>query len=338
VHYYEHHIGDYDASTAHLSLVEDAIYSRMIRRYYRQEGPLPVAVEAVARLIRATDQLETVKTILLEFFTLSDDGWHKDRCDDAIAKYRERCGKARVSAQLSVQARQRQKTGAELRSERMTVARQKGKHTKAEWESLREFCGYRCVKCGAEGRQDRDHIVPVYQGGSDGIDNIQPLCARCNAGKGPESVDYRPGGWQAFVERSLSVGSTNQEPITNNQKPKDKTKGGQLELPEWLSSEAWSDWHKYRNSRKGWTPKARELSLRTLTELWATGHDPRAVIHQSIERGWTGLFPVKAGTGPPSAAKPSAAADFRGKTYESTAIENLPADLRAAAERAMRDD
>jgi uncharacterized protein YdaU (DUF1376 family) len=88
VHYYEHHIGDYDASTAHLSLVEDAIYSRMIRRYYRQEGPLPVAIEAVARLIRATDQLETVKTILLEFFTLSDDGWHKDRCDDAIAKYR----------------------------------------------------------------------------------------------------------------------------------------------------------------------------------------------------------------------------------------------------------
>jgi uncharacterized protein YdaU (DUF1376 family) len=254
VHYYEHHIGDYDASTAHLSLVEDAIYSRMIRRYYRQEGPLPVAVEAVARLIRATDQLETVKTILLEFFTLSDDGWHKDRCDDAIAKYREKQGKASSSA-------------------------------KARWAH---------VNSGCERNAD---ALPTH-----------------------------------------SERNANQEPITNNQKPKDKTKGGQLELPEWLSSEAWSDWHKYRNSRKGWTPKARELSLRTLTELWATGHDPRAVIHQSIERGWTGLFPVKAGTGPPSAAKPSAAADFRGKTYESTAIENLPADLRAAAERAMRDD
>ena len=40
----------------------------------------------------------------------------------------------------------------------------------------------------------------------------------------------------------------------------------------------------------------------------------------------------------PKTSKPSAAADFRGKTYAATPIDQLPPDLRAAAERAMRDD
>lgn len=66
-----------------------------------------------------------------------------------------------------------------------------------------------------------------------------------------------------------------------------------LTLPEWLPESAWADWHKFRNSRKGWTPKARELSLATLTKLRTKGHDPTAVIEQSIERGWTGLFEIK---------------------------------------------
>lgn len=69
-----------------------------------------------------------------------------------------------------------------------------------------------------------------------------------------------------------------------------------LELPTWLPADAWKDWHDYRNSRKGWTHKARALSLRNLTELWAQGHDPRRVIEQSIERGWTGLFPLRSNT------------------------------------------
>lgn len=66
-------------------------------------------------------------------------------------------------------------------------------------------------------------------------------------------------------------------------------------LPPWLDTGAWGDWHAFRNSRKGWTARARDLSLRTLTQLHDAGHDPRAVIEQSIERGWTGLFPVHEG-------------------------------------------
>ena len=67
-------------------------------------------------------------------------------------------------------------------------------------------------------------------------------------------------------------------------------------LPDWLPVDAWEDWHRFRNTRQGWTAHARKLSLRKLEILYHEGHDPRAVIEQSIERGWTGLFPVKSDT------------------------------------------
>lgn len=215
MNYYEHHIGDYAEATAHLSFVEDAAYSRCIRKYYAIEGPLPVDVKAVQRLVgaRSKDERNAVDAVLGEFFTLQDDGWHNTRCDEEIARYKDKREKARASAQASVASRKR--TNAQIRSERMTAARAKGTHTKEEWEALREFCGFKCCKCGAEGHQDRDHIIPVYQGGSDGIDNIQPLCARCNASKGPEGVDYRPCEWRANVERMLNERSTAVERDSN---------------------------------------------------------------------------------------------------------------------------
>lgn len=89
MNYYQHHIGDYDSATAHLSLVEDAIYSRLIRLYYRTEKPLPTDINQVARLIRVTKNSEKifVERLLSEFFSLTDNGWMQKRCDEEIADY-----------------------------------------------------------------------------------------------------------------------------------------------------------------------------------------------------------------------------------------------------------
>jgi len=78
--------------------------------------------------------------------------------------------------------------------------------------------------------------------------------------------------------------------VKNRQQNRQKA-AGRLELPEWLSPEVWHDWDAYRRARKGWTQKAQELSLQTLSELREQGNDPRKVVDRSIERGWTGLFP-----------------------------------------------
>jgi 5-methylcytosine-specific restriction endonuclease McrA len=70
-----------------------------------------------------------------------------------------------------------------------------GRHTIDEWKSLVEEFDGRCVRCGDRlGLQKltRDHVVPITNGGTDNIDNIQPLCKQCNSSKGRRhSTDYR---------------------------------------------------------------------------------------------------------------------------------------------------
>lgn len=86
MNFYKHHIGDYDQATRHLSFVEDAAYSRLIRKYYAEERPLPVSVEKIQKLIgaRSKEEKKAVLTVLEEFFELRDDGWHNSRCDEEL--------------------------------------------------------------------------------------------------------------------------------------------------------------------------------------------------------------------------------------------------------------
>ena len=101
MNYYEHHIGDYAEATAHLTFIEDATYSRLIRKYYATEKPLPMDVKFVQRLInaRSKEEKNAVVSVLNEFFTLTDDGWRQERCDHEIARFKDRQIKARRSAE-----------------------------------------------------------------------------------------------------------------------------------------------------------------------------------------------------------------------------------------------
>jgi len=81
---------------------------------------------------------------------------------------------------------------AVLRRERLAQARAKGTHTKKQWSRMIDFFGSTCVRCGQEADVVKDHIIPIYQGGSDSIKNLQPLCWACNSSKGSEDIDYRP--------------------------------------------------------------------------------------------------------------------------------------------------
>jgi 5-methylcytosine-specific restriction endonuclease McrA len=82
------------------------------------------------------------------------------------------------------------------RRERLRVARERGRHTEAEWQQMKDFFEGVCARClGERGliNVERDHIIPLYHDdSSDGIDNIQPICAFCNISKGPERIDHRP--------------------------------------------------------------------------------------------------------------------------------------------------
>jgi len=76
VNYYERHIGDYLKDTAHLSLLEHGVYTRLMDVYYTREGAIPA--KEVARLIgaRSKDEREARAAVLAEFFVL-EDGLHR---------------------------------------------------------------------------------------------------------------------------------------------------------------------------------------------------------------------------------------------------------------------
>jgi 5-methylcytosine-specific restriction endonuclease McrA len=69
-----------------------------------------------------------------------------------------------------------------------------GSHTDEQWEAVKSQYNHTCLKCGKpepEIKLTRDHVVPIIKGGTDYIDNIQPLCGVCNSSKNDKHVDYR---------------------------------------------------------------------------------------------------------------------------------------------------
>lgn len=71
-----------------------------------------------------------------------------------------------------------------LRAERVKAA--EGSHTIGEWENLKAQCNWICISCGKQEpaiKLEQDHIIPISRGGSNNIENIQPLCGPCNRRK-----------------------------------------------------------------------------------------------------------------------------------------------------------
>jgi 5-methylcytosine-specific restriction endonuclease McrA len=58
-----------------------------------------------------------------------------------------------------------------------------GEHSLEEWVLLKESYGNSCAFCKSTFNLTKDHIIPLSKGGSNFIENIQPLCKSCNSKK-----------------------------------------------------------------------------------------------------------------------------------------------------------
>lgn len=68
-----------------------------------------------------------------------------------------------------------------------------GSHTVGEWEKLKAQYNWICPSClrsEPDVTLTRDHIVAISNGGTDNIENIQPLCRPCNSTKSTVAIRY----------------------------------------------------------------------------------------------------------------------------------------------------
>lgn len=105
MHYYQFNIGDYASHTRHLTIIEDAIYRRLLDAYYLHEHPLNVGITSVARQINAREYEAEIRTILEEFFVLTDNGWVNFRADNEIKHFHSKIEQAQKAGRASAMAR-----------------------------------------------------------------------------------------------------------------------------------------------------------------------------------------------------------------------------------------
>jgi 5-methylcytosine-specific restriction endonuclease McrA len=117
----------------------------------------------------------------------------------------------------------------ETRKARLERAAKIGTHIQAEWEEMLNYFSCECVKCESTEDISKDHITPIFMGGSDDISNIQPLCRKCNSAKGTDYTDYRiawcakkntdlPAAWMANANGKMANDGKGKESKGNERK------------------------------------------------------------------------------------------------------------------------
>lgn len=209
------YISDYLADTMGLSTEQHGAYLLLLMAAWKDDGRLPNDHEQLAHIARLPQKawLKHEPT-LQRFFIVTEGFWmHKrvraelDKAKGNVSKKSE-AGVVGAAAKwgLDYMAPLEGEAPRDTRSRRLAAARAIGSHTKEEWEALIDVCGQFCLRCGTTDNPGpvKDHIKPIYQGGSDSIHNLQPICRKCNSSKGSEAVDYRPSDWLERLTKRLA--------------------------------------------------------------------------------------------------------------------------------------
>lgn len=79
----------------------------------------------------------------------------------------------------------------------------------------------------------------------------------------------------------------------DNVNDKKKIEKESFVLPDWIAEQDWSDYLEMRKKKKAPpTIRAMQETVADLAKLKAQGHEPAAVLRQSIQRCYVGVFPI----------------------------------------------
>lgn len=107
--------------------------------------------------------------------------------------------------------------------------------------------------------------------------------------------DTPPNGEANSPPIATPIATNNQEPLTNNHKPKkERTTEVVLVLPDWIEQETWDAFIQMRKRiGKPPTDYALKLILDKLAKYRAKGQDAKQILEKSITSGWQDVFEIK---------------------------------------------
>lgn len=99
MNYVQFHVGDWDSSTRLLSPLEKGIYIDLLMLYYSTEKPIIRSYFERITKVYTKEERKAFDFVISEFFEEREDGFHQRRCDEEIAKAKEKSMKAKKSIQ-----------------------------------------------------------------------------------------------------------------------------------------------------------------------------------------------------------------------------------------------
>ncbi len=225
------HIGDYLKDTSHLDAEGHGAYLLLIMHYWAKGG-LPDDDKQLAMVAKMTKaKWKKIKPTMQGFF---GPNWIHKRIDQEMEAAEDKYEKRVKAGKKSAELKWGDGIGRRTRSQRLADARAIATHTEEEWMAMLAVFGG-CVKCDAKnedvfgGFVCKDHITAIFHGGSDGIENIQPLCRSCNSKKSySDRTDYRDMRdtmWRKRLSEGLAKCVTDaRQPLTLTPSSKEEEK------------------------------------------------------------------------------------------------------------------
>lgn len=215
-----------------------------------------------------------------------------------LKKWEEKSNKRSSAGSIGAESKWGKSENNLLRSERLAIARTKGTHNKKQWEELLEICDFTCVKCGSSNDIVKDHIIPIYQGGSDGIDNLQPLCRTCNSSKGADKTNHiliyinkMPDKFKNAYECLTKIADKVTVTVKDNVIVKDKVIN-KYNAKAFLCSLGFDEklideWFVIRKSKKLTNTETAMQGF--LKEVEKTGCEKNEILRRCVENSWGGF-------------------------------------------------
>lgn len=233
MNFYPWHLGDYLSRTAHLEPMEDLAYRRMLDAYYLTEGPLPAAVNDVARLIRLRDHIDLVNEVLNEFFSLGPDGWSHSRCEEELALYRAKADRARSNGHRGGRPKKTDPVSKNNPDETQSVIFQNPEETQVVLFKNPEITGSEATNTNTNTKKKKTHKPP----NPDGV-GFEAFWSEYPVKKAREDAS------KAWVKIDPSLHATIMSALSRALFSKDWTKDGGQFIPHpatWLNGRRWED-------------------------------------------------------------------------------------------------